>query len=127
MKDIVSKKEFLEKVDNILDQLMSNQNLSVNHVADELHIQVQQLRRLLILTTGFTSSEYIKNYRIERAKKLLINYNFISVAKIGFMCGFDEPTHFSRFFKHITGITPLEYRKQIFAKTQPVIDSEDEN
>ena len=47
---------------------------------------------------------------IQEAKKRL-QYTTDDIAQIAFNIGFEEPTHFIRFFKTQTTITPNEYRK----------------
>ena len=51
----------------------------------------------------------IRRQRVERAKCLLAETNE-NAKDIGKRCGINDPTHFSRVFKELTGITPLEYR-----------------
>lgn len=58
--------------------------------------------------TGMTLHAYLLNYRIERAKELLISGEY-SVAEAGEAVGFGECTHFSRAFKKITGRSPNKY------------------
>ena len=45
------------------------------------------------------------------AKKLL-RYTDFTIAEIADYLGFEEPTHFGRFFKRNLSLTPLEYRRQ---------------
>ena len=58
---------------------------------------------------GMNLSEYIENCRVRRAKELL-KKSELKIKEIGLMVGYDAPHSFTRFFKRMTGVTPLEYR-----------------
>ncbi|HBL85166.1 MAG: hypothetical protein A2Y17_01350 [Clostridiales bacterium GWF2_38_85] len=58
---------------------------------------------------GRTPAEYIKFYRIKLAKKQLA-FTDVPIKGIALMVGFKTDAHFSRIFKQLTGISPLEYR-----------------
>jgi len=45
--------------------------------------------------------------------KRLILYTDKPAGEIGFELGFEEPAHFSRFFKKMAGITVSDFRKSI--------------
>ena len=102
-----NKTDFLNGVNTAIEQLMDENRLSVIQLACRLNMQPQQLRRIMKSIT-----EYIAEQRIMYAKQLLIRYDLLTIAEISNMCGFDEPTHFTRFFKRLTGITPIEFRKK---------------
>ena len=61
--------------------------------------------------TKMTPSEYLRNYRIEKAKEMLVNTD-LPVVRVGRACGLGDPAHFSRLFSKMTGCTPLAYRRQ---------------
>lgn len=65
--------------------------------------------------TGMTPSEYLRNFRIGKAKELLLRTD-LPAARIGKACGLGDPAHFSRLFSRMTGYTPLAYRRQ---RTKP--------
>lgn len=56
--------------------------------------------------------QYIINKRIFNAEVLLYNsgYNISEIAQI---VGYDNPLYFSRIFKKIKGVSPMQYRKKI--------------
>ena len=58
-----------------------------------------------------TPSEYLRNYRLEKAKEMLLSTDLPAV-QIGKACGLGDPAHFSRLFSKMTGHTPLAYRQQ---------------
>lgn len=60
--------------------------------------------------TKMTPSEYLRNYRLEKAKEMLIRTD-LPVARVGEACGLGDPAHFSRLFSRLTGYTPLAYRQ----------------
>lgn len=61
--------------------------------------------------TNMTPGEFLRNYRIKKAKEMLSRTD-MSALDIGKMCGLGAPAHFSRLFKKMTGITPLAYRQR---------------
>ena len=54
----------------------------------------------------------IRRQRIEHAKHLLAETNE-TAKQIGSRCGISNPDYFSRTFKELTGVTPLEYRHRM--------------
>lgn len=59
---------------------------------------------------GQTPAEAHRAYRIERAKRL-VGGGEIPLGEISVECGFADPSHFGRWFRRFTGITPREYRR----------------
>ena len=88
------------------DKPLNNEMLSNVSGYHEYH-----LNRLFMKHTGTSMHKYILNIRINEAKKLLLNTNH-SLATIAEKVGFNSNTHFSSYFKQITGMSPLEFRKQ---------------
>lgn len=62
--------------------------------------------------TKMTPSEYLRNFRIEKAKEMLVRTD-LSAAHVGKACGLGDPAHFSRLFSRMTGYTPLAYRRRM--------------
>ena len=62
--------------------------------------------------TKMTPSEYLRNFRIGKAKEMLVRTD-LPAAHIGRVCGLGDPAHFSRLFSRMTGYTPLAYRRQM--------------
>ncbi len=59
-----------------------------------------------------TPNQYIINYKINLAKKLL-KAEELSIHDISNLCGFEDVYYFSKTFKKITGQTARDFRKQI--------------
>ena len=69
--------------------------------------------------TKMTPSEYLRNFRLEKAKEMLVRTK-LPAAHIGKTCGLGDPAHFSRLFSRLTGYTPLDYRRQMGPGHSPV-------
>lgn len=59
---------------------------------------------------GTSPGDWIEQYVITQAKRLIKTSPGTTLKEIAFMLGFNEPTIFYRYFKHATGITAKQYR-----------------
>jgi AraC family transcriptional regulator, transcriptional activator of pobA len=57
-----------------------------------------------------TPLQLIQERKMLEARRLL-QYSDMSIKEIAFDLGYDEPTHFTRFFKNIVGISPKDFRE----------------
>jgi AraC-like DNA-binding protein len=57
-----------------------------------------------------TFTEFVNQYRIERAKNLLMQNN--NVSEVCFAVGLESLSYFNRIFKEIVGENPSEFRKK---------------
>jgi AraC family transcriptional regulator, transcriptional activator of pobA len=83
----------------------------VSAYAEKLFVSANMLNQTVKELTGKTAKEVIAEKIMQEAKKQL-RYSTDDVSEIAFYLGFEEPTHFIRFFKSQTGQTPREYRVQ---------------
>lgn len=56
-----------------------------------------------------TFGEYLSNYRMKQAKRLLANPT-MPVADVAVAVGFNDPSYFTRVFRKQEGVSPSEYR-----------------
>jgi len=85
--------------------------LSVEQIADAVHIDRQYLRNLFVKYTGMSTKKYLDSYRMERAVKLL-DIKDISVGIVASSVGYTDQLSFSKVFKKHFGMSPSEYRKR---------------
>jgi AraC-like DNA-binding protein len=57
---------------------------------------------------GQSPMRYVRNRRIDRAKALLTSTD-LTVEQVARRVGFDDPAHFNRLFKQLTGVPPLRF------------------
>ncbi|MGB3468691.1 MAG: AraC family transcriptional regulator [Cyclobacteriaceae bacterium] len=77
--------------------------------ADHLHVHVNSLNRAVKKTTGKTTSQIIAE-RIASEATILLRMTDWSIAQIAYSLGFEEPAHFTTFYKRLTSSTPSEIR-----------------
>jgi len=56
--------------------------------------------------------QYINNFRISKAKELMM-YSDFNITQISELVGFQSVHYFSRYFKNKERITPSEFRKGV--------------
>lgn len=66
------------------------------------------LRRLMVAAFGMSTIEYVKRFRIDKARSLL-DSGYCSVTEAAMLCGFNSASYFSKEFKRYLGISPGEY------------------
>ncbi len=104
------KTNFLHHVDAVIERNLQNEFFSTDELAAAVFMCRMQLYRRMKKETGFSASQYIRKYRLERAAELLRNSN-LSIADIGWEMGFSWPAHFSRCFKDHFGLCPGAFRE----------------
>lgn len=91
----------------------SNQIIKINSpsaFAGQLNIHVNHLNKALKETTGQTTSQLISARLLKEAKILLNSTNW-TITEIAWSLGFEEPNHFSSFFKNRVKIPPKKFRQ----------------
>ncbi|ANH82453.1 hypothetical protein A8C56_17080 [Niabella ginsenosidivorans] len=78
--------------------------------ANLLCISTSYLNETLIKTTGFSTSYWIQQELFLEAKRLL-HHTELTAKEIAFELGFEDHTYFTRLFKKVNGITPMNFRK----------------
>ncbi len=79
------------------------------YYADLLAVHPNHLNAVTKRITGKTVSQVISEQLMLLAKSLLLQTD-LSVKEIGYRLGFEEPTHFTAFFKKMVGKSPSEFK-----------------
>jgi AraC-like DNA-binding protein len=85
---------------------------SVAELASRANVDSSYLSRIFRAQVGLPPMTYLSRLRAERAAQLLAATER-SVAQVGRDVGWRDPTHFSRRFHELIGLTPTEYRRQL--------------
>ena len=86
------------------------QHIDVNEVAKTAHLTTAAFCRYFKKSTHLTFTDFLNQYRINQAKKLLMQDKNVSDAC--YESGFENLSHFNKTFKKFTGENPSVYRKK---------------
>lgn len=102
----------LERINTILDYISKHyqEKISTLELAKLCYISEGHLCRFFKNNIGKSATEYINEFRIEKAAVMLINTDE-SITNIATEVGFEDMNYFSRTFKKIRKESPMEYRK----------------
>ena len=92
-----------------LDQHYSEQ-VSAAALAASVDICVRECQRAFARFLHASPMQYLARRRVAFAAEQLVCTE-LSITEIGFRCGFESPSYFSRQFRAITGFTPNAYRR----------------
>lgn len=105
-----AEKEFSVDLDNIMKRHHINPDFSVEELAEKLYMSSASLYRKIKAITGESPTDYLRNYRLKRAAKLLLDQSS-SVTHVALEVGFKNLTHFSRCFKEKFHQLPSAYAR----------------
>lgn len=84
--------------------------ITLNEIADRLNLTQEYLGTQFHKELGENFSTYIRNYRLAKAKEMLIGTQ-LRQYEISEKVGYADAKYFARVFKECVGMSPAEYRK----------------
>ena len=104
-------------IENTIQYIAQNLagNLSLDAIAQELHISASHLSRTFKKETSGSLTEYINKARINKAKELLQDTDLLTY-EISEAVGYNDATYFSSIFRKYEGISPSEYKTRFTVK-----------
>jgi len=97
----------ISAMENHLEDLLRLEDL-----ADSAGVSPRQLERRFKRSLGLSPMRFYLSLRLERAQHLLI-YSRLSVRDTGLACGFSSIAQFSRAYKAMYGLSPLNHRRKV--------------
>jgi two-component system response regulator YesN len=87
-----------------------SQGISLGEVAQKIKVTPEYLSAQFHRATGETFSSFIRDFRVRKAKELLIGTS-LKLYEVGERVGYRDSKYFCRVFKEATGLSPSEYRR----------------
>jgi AraC-like DNA-binding protein len=109
----IDKSAVLAKLQKLMknDRLYTLETLNLTLLAEQLELSPHQLSELINTEFQQGFSRYIRQQRVDEAKRLLIAEPDASVLSIGLSVGFNSQSNFYAAFRDIVGMPPAQYRK----------------
>lgn len=102
--------QFLRRVNEILKNNFQQEAFGIENLYQALQISRVQLHRKLMALTGLSASHFIRAYRLEKGREMLLQTTK-SVSEIAYEVGFSDANYFTKTFTLEYGITPSAIRK----------------
>jgi TolB-like protein/AraC-like DNA-binding protein len=102
-------KAFIKKLNDILETNFENEQFGVKELSDHLGLSRSQLHRKLNSINDKSASQFIREYRLEKAMDMLQN-NVATDSEIAYRVGFNSPSYFNTSFNQYFGYPPGEVK-----------------
>lgn len=110
-------KILLEKAKDYITQNYYDEELSIQKLANYLHISSCYLSTIFKKEAGETFLKYLIGIRLNQAKELLTNSD-LKTSEIAEKIGYPDLNYFSYFFKKNCGMSPREYKNKFLNKKE---------
>ncbi|MDE6702320.1 MAG: substrate-binding domain-containing protein [Muribaculaceae bacterium] len=104
--------EFYARFSRLVEENMSDPELSVDSLAGKLGLGRTQFYRKIKALTNYSPVELLRNIRLAKARHLITTTEK-SVAEISYEVGFSTPAYFGKCYKDRYGETPTEIRDRL--------------
>jgi YesN/AraC family two-component response regulator len=100
--------DVIDKVKNYIMNHLS-EDLSLNAVADVIHLSPRYLSRIFKQSTGENFVDFVTKERMKAAKEMVVTSEQ-NIESISLQVGYNNPAYFTKKFKETYGATPSSYR-----------------
>lgn len=100
------------KIDSVFQYVSQNfgHDISLEDIAKNCNMTPQSFCRFFKKRTQKTFIDFLNEFRISHAKKLMIENEEMTIREIAFDSGFNNISNFNKIFKSLTAVTPKEYK-----------------
>lgn len=103
--------KWINTVNEIITRNFTNEEFTIDRLAEEMVISRSNLQRKLKGLTGMPPNDYIRLIRLKTAGELLREGEH-RINEVCYIVGFNNPSYFARCFQKQFGILPKDYMKQ---------------
>jgi YesN/AraC family two-component response regulator len=100
-------RDFMQRFTVLVEKHLSDENMSVEDLARQMLLSRVQLHRKLKALTDQNVSDFVRDYRLDRAMAMLRNKEGL-VYEVAYKVGFGSEKYFSRAFKDKFGVPPSQ-------------------
>lgn len=101
---------FMEKAGVTIENNIGNSDFSIEDFSNEMGMSRRHLHRKLKALTNLSPSQFIRSYRLNKAKSIILNKE-LSISETAYQVGFEDLSYFSKCFKEQFGQSPSEINR----------------
>lgn len=106
-----AEQEWMETLEQIIKDTLGSGGMTVESLAESVHVSTRQLSRKVKRCTGMTPRKFIREVQLQAARTELENGQATSLLEVAHTSGFEHQGTFSTLFKNRFGKSPGEYLK----------------
>lgn len=106
-KTLVTEAPFITNFKKIVEERMSDSELSIEDIGSDIGLSRVQLYRKVKALTGHSPVELIRTARLEKARQMLQSTD-MTISEVAYSVGFSAPSYFTKCFRDEFGISPSE-------------------
>jgi AraC-like DNA-binding protein len=101
------------KIEDAVDYIRDRyaEELSLPDIAAHFRLNPSYFSRLFTRHTGTHVFEYLNTLRIQKSC-VLLKRSSLSIVEIAFSIGYNNLSHFNRYFRRVMGMSPREFRNR---------------
>ena len=103
-------KGFIDRLKDIISSRMSDPELTVESIGEEIGLSRVQLYRKTKSLIGYSPNEFLRICRLRKASAMLSSTEK-TVSEIAYSVGFSSPSYFTKCFKEYFGENPVSSKK----------------
>lgn len=88
------------------------ENVKIADLAEHCGLNRSYMTKYFTENTGVSPKEYLIQYRLNKAKQLLIKED-LPISTVAYAVGYSDPLAFTKIFKKREGMSPSEYKNNI--------------
>ena len=101
----------MDEVMEVMEKKYDDSEFGVQELADALGLNRSVLSKKLAAETGLPTAQFIRNYRLDIAKRMIIdNVANRNITEIAYRVGFNDPKYFTRCFTKQYGVSPSSFK-----------------
>ena len=102
----------MDSIMEVMEKNYDNSEFGVQELADAMGMNRSILSKKLNTECGLPTAQFIRNYRLDIAKKLIMeNVANRNITEIAYRVGFNDPKYFTRCFTKQYGASPSSFRE----------------
>lgn len=107
------RKTVITMVEEVIKENLSEDNLSLEFIAEKVYLSPKYISRIFKEETGVTITQYTNDLKLSKAAELLLDSN-ITLEELVKEVGYSSANYFIKKFKEKYHVTPTQYRRNNF-------------
>ena len=103
--DVQVEDEFIQKVQHLIERHYKDEDFGLPQLCQKIRMSRSQLYRKWKALTGASPSDFIRSYRLNKARDLL-ETSGLNVSEVAWEVGYKDVAHFSRSYQEAFGFPP---------------------